>query len=52
MPKIKKTKEVESTIVDAKFEPTVLVHKISHVEFADLNTLKDKLNEVITHLNR
>lgn len=37
----------ESEVVGVKFEPT-----IEPVEFADLNTLKDKLNEVIAFITR
>ena len=43
----KKIKEVEIIIGDA---PTSRL-QITPVEFADLNTLKEKINEIITHLN-
>ncbi len=51
MPTKKTTKKVEKTpesaVIGARFEPAITL-----VDFADVATLKDKLNEVITHLNK
>lgn len=37
-----------SSVVGVRFKPAV----VTPLEFADLNTIKDKLNEVIAHLNK
>lgn len=39
-------------IVGEVKDEKITFFKISPVEFADLNTLKDKLNEVIAYINR
>lgn len=47
---MKKTKELD--VVLAEIDATPIKKGIDLLDFTDLNTIKDKLNEVITYLNR